>query len=323
MLTWEEMRRDTSLLFEPLEAGGKKLRNRVVMPPMVVCRDITGPDGREWYGRHAQGGVALVIVEATGVTEFETRLTAGNLKPLAEAIHAGGALAAIQLYPGSFGQSRTCADMRAEDIDKLVDQYRNATEICGAAGFDGIEPHGAHGFLLNQFFSPETNTRTDEYGGSLENRMRLGIRIVETVKPGAKKAGMLALYRHTPVGKGYGVEESLPFAEKLVQAGVDILDMSPSSQAAPGDLAAPFTKLGVPVITVNELDQVDRALEALKEKRATLIAVGRGLIAEPDWANKVKEGRFDEILKCTYCDSCFGDLDKGIPVGCSQWGAGS
>ncbi len=313
------MAHDVTPLFQPLAVKGKKFRNRVVMPPMVVCRDLTGEDGQEWYGQHAAGGVGLVIVEATGVVEFGSRLTAENMKPLVNAIHAGGALAAIQLYPGAFGQHVAPADLSADKVGELISRYRTAAAVCAAAGFDGIEPHGAHGFLLNQFFSPVQNKRTDEYGGGPEGRMRLAYQIVEAVKPIADSAGMLVLYRHTPVGKGYGIVESLVLAALLVKAGVDILDISPSGDGMPGERSAPFMALGVPVIAVNNMNHVERALETLREKRATLIAVGRGLIADPYWPEKVRSGRFEEIVECTDCDNCFGDLDRGEPVICAQW----
>jgi NADPH2 dehydrogenase len=292
---------------------------------MVVNRDLAGADGCTWYGRRAAGGVGLAIVEATNVVDFGDRYTAENLSPLVEAIHGGGASAAIQLFPGVRGQSTSPEQMTPAAIDQLVCPYDTAARICAQAGFDGIEPHGAHGFLLNQFFSPERNRRTDEYGGDLSGRMRLALRIVETVRPIADRAQMLLLYRHTPVGRGYGpdetsgIEESLVLAQALVQAGVDILDLSPSSDKAPGDRAAPFMSLGVPVITVNGLDRVERALEVLREGRASLVAVGRGLIADPDWPLKVREGRLDEIVACIECDGCHEDLRAGIAVGCTQW----
>jgi len=313
------MTTDTSLLFQPLQIKGKRLRNRIVMPPMVVKRDLAGPDAQTWYGARASGGVGLVIVEATQVGLFGDTLTAGNLRPLVDAIHAGGAVAAIQLYPHTPGLGASPGELTAAEIEALVDAYRAAAETCTGAGFDGIEPHGAHGYLLNQFFSPERNGRADAYGAAtLENRMRLALRIVEAVRPVVERAEMLLFYRHTPVGPGYGVEESLVLAKALAAAGVDVLDLSPSSIDAPGDRAAPFVPLGVPVIAVGELDRVERAVEVLREGRASLVAVGRGLIADPEWANKVREGRADGIVECIYCDQCHEDLRAGVPVGCSQ-----
>ena len=311
---------DVSPLFQPLNVRTKTLRNRIVMPPMVVLRGLTTPEGIEWYGRHAQGGVGLVIVEATDVSRFGTAFTAENMSPLTEAIHAGGALAAIQLRPSRRDSAQPPAQLSRKQLTQMLDSYRIAAETCAGAGFDGIEPHGAHGYLLNQFFSPVQNQRTDEYGGSLDNRMRLARDIVSAVRPICDKHEMILLYRHTPVGQGYGIEESLVLGRRLVEAGVDILDISPASINQPGDHSAPFKGLGVPIIAVNELDRVSRALEVLNEGRADLVAIGRGLIADPDWPTKVKSGQFDAIIECTYCDEkCFGNLRQGIPVECTQW----
>ena len=149
--------------------------------------------------------------------------------------------------------------------------------------------------------------------------MRMALRIVNAVRTVCDASDLLLLYRHTPIGPGYGLEDSLVLANALVDAGVDVLDMSPSSIDAPGDRAAPFADLGVPVIAVNELDRVSRAIEVLREGRAHLVAVGRALIADPNWAAKVRAGRFAEIIECVYCDECFKDLADGIHVGCSQW----
>ena len=310
---------DVSPLFSPLDIGGKTLRNRIVMPPMVVNRDLGGAAAREWYGRRAAGGVGLVIIEATSVADVGGRWSADDLRPLVDAIHDGGALAAIQLFPGVRGDPIVPADLSLDDIDVLINNYHIAAQICADAGFDGVQPHGAHGYLLNQFFSPVKNTRTDTYGGSAGNRMRLALRIVRTMRGIADAAGMLILYRHTPVGPGYGIDDSVELAQALIDAGVDILDISPASDAAPGDRAAPFVPLGVPVIAVNLLDEPARALEVLNEQRAQLIAVGRGLIADPDWAIKVREDRLDDLVTCIRCDSCHADLRRGVPVGCVQW----
>jgi len=319
---------DVSPLFEELKVKGKLMRNRIVMPPMVTVRNIAAPDGVAWYGEHAKGGVALVIVEATAVGRFGGELTGETLRPLVEAIHDGGALAAIQLFPVPFDFPRTDplpapADFTLEEIRSIVDQYAAAVEICGDAGFDGVEPHGAHNYPINRFFSPVQNTRSDEYAGGIENRMRFALEIAKAVRPVCDRHEMLLLYRHTAVGKGYGIGESLVLAEALVNAGVDVLDISPASDAAPGDLAAPFMRIGVPVVAVNELDEVDRALEVLNGGRADLVAVGRGLISDPEWALKVQAGRTGDIVKCTRCNEmCFGHLRTGEPIACAEWPQG-
>jgi 2,4-dienoyl-CoA reductase-like NADH-dependent reductase (Old Yellow Enzyme family) len=310
---------DVDLLFQPLNVRGKVLRNRIVMPPMVVLRGLTTPDGVEWYGRRARGGAGLVIVEATSVRRFGSELTGENLESLVNGIHDGGALAAIQLFPQAFRQSISPSDLNPREIDEIVSAYRVASEICVQAGFDGVEPHGAHGYLLNQFLSSVQNQRRDGYGGSLQNRMWMARRIVESTRQGAGQDTLL-LYRHTPLGEGYGMEESLALAEELVKDGVDILDISPASADAPGDRAAPFRTFGVPVIAVGQLDRIDRALEVLREHRADLVAIGRGLIADPEWPIKVREGRFDEMIRCIRCnEKCGGHLQKGIPIECTQW----
>jgi 2,4-dienoyl-CoA reductase-like NADH-dependent reductase (Old Yellow Enzyme family) len=316
---------DIAPLFTPLQIKNKTLRNRIVMPPQVVNRGHTGKEAWEWYGSHARGGVGMVIVESTDIILFGSQLTAENLRPLVDAIHNGGALAAIQLFPGVRNGNKSLlrpATLSLQVIDGLLQQFSVAVDICARAGFDGIEPHGAHGYILNQFFSPVLNTRSDEYGGqSLAGRMRYGLRIVETVAPMLHQAGMLMMYRHTPLREdfGYTIDESVLFCEQLVKAGVDVLDISPASANAPADMAARFKKLGVPVIAVNEMDRVERGLEALREQRADLIAVGRGLIADPEWPNKVRAGRMDEIVVCTHCDQCFADLRQGMVVGCVEW----
>jgi len=311
---------DVSLLFEPLTVKGKVFRNRIVMPPMVALRGIATPEGIEWYGQHAHGGVAVVIVEATSVNAFGTELTAENLRPLVDAIHAGGALAAIQLFPVTLGRKVAPQGVDLQEIEEISTAYRVAAQICGEAGFDGVEPHGAHGFLINQFLSPVQNRREDEYGGSLENRTRFATRIVEKVGEVCDAHGMLLLYRHTPVGQGYGIEDSLGLCRALVAAGVDILDLSPSSHQSPGVRAAPFRSLDVPLIAVGELDVIERGLTVLHGSRADFVALGRGLIADRDWPRKVSEGRFGDIVPCTRCnEKCYGNLEAGIPIECAEW----
>jgi len=308
------------IIFTPLRIRHVELRNRVVVPPMVQVRPITSDEAIAWYRRLAAGGAGLVIVEATGVPSFGAELTAKTLKPLVDAIHDGGAAAAIQLFPIAFGQKADPNNLSVEQLDQMVEQYARAAGVCLDAGFEGVEPHGAHDYVLNQFFMPDKNQRSDEYGGSLENRCRLGVRIVKSV---AEAIGdkLLILYRHTPTGDEYTVEDSLVLAGKLVDAGVDVLDISPARDEMVADLAAPFkAKFDVPVIAVKGMHKPDAAAEAIDAGRCDLVAMGRQLIADAQWPAKVRQGRLADVVQCQKCNvGCFEHLKDGKPVACVQW----
>jgi len=310
-----------SPLFQPLVIRGRKLRNRIVCPPMVTNRNIVGKDGIEWYRRIARGGAGLVIVEATRTSRFGRELKVDGLRRLVEAVKGEGAVVAIQLFMSPVDGRDSPDSLTREDISLSVERFRRAAVVCREAGFDGVEPHGAHGFLLNRFFSRRTNHRRDAYGGDLEGRMRLGTEVVRAVRSEVGE-DMLILYRHTPKEPGgYTLEESLEFAWRLAGAGVDVLDISPASEKAPGDLAEPFRRIGIPAIAVGQMARHERAVEALREGRADLVAIGRGLIADPFWASKTREGRLDEIVQCRYCnEGCFGNLRAGKPIECAQYG---
>jgi 2,4-dienoyl-CoA reductase-like NADH-dependent reductase (Old Yellow Enzyme family) len=307
-------------LFTPLSIKGVKLRSRIVCPPMVQVRPIVSTEGVAWYRRLAAGGAALVIVEATGVPHFGAELTVDTLRPLVKAIHGEGAAAAIQLFPVPFGQPVDLNGLTTDQINGIIEQYGRAAAICRDAGFDGVEPHGAHGYMLNQMFMPDKNNRTDEYGGSLENRCRLAVRIVRQMRHAAGD-DLLILYRHTPEGKQYTLEDSLYLAGRTIEAGVDVLDISPARKEIPADLAGPFkAKFKVPVIAVQGMDDPAAASDALQTGRCDLVAVGRQLIADAAWPRKVQEGRLSDIVKCTKCNKgCFGRLKEHKPVECVQW----
>lgn len=312
---------DCASLFRPMQLRRVTLRNRIVVPPMVTNRDIVGLDGIQWYSRLAGGGAGLVIVEATEAAKFESMLTVDRLRRLADAIHAEGAAAAVQLFPTNPRSSARPADVSLEEINLIRNRCVLAARRCKEAGFDGVEPHGAHGFLLNQFFSPIRNLRRGNYGGNLDNRMRLGKEIVSAIRDEIGN-DFLILYRHTPrEDGGYTIDDSIAFAKALVTAGVDVMDISPASDKEPADMAAQIRRaVGCPVIAVNNMDDPARAVEALERERADLIAIGRGLIADPQWPAKVMEGRPGEIVKCRACgQKCHGNIPKGLPIACVQW----
>ena len=307
-------------VFSPLKIKNVTLRNRIVCPPMVQIRSIVSKEGIAWYRRLAAGGASLVIVEATGVPLFGAELTVDNLRRLTDAVHAEGAAAAIQLFPVPFGQSIDPNALTTARIEDIIDHYGRTAAICRDAGFDGVEPHGAHGYMINQMFMPDKNNRTDEYGGSLENRSRLGIEIVRTIRQAAGDS-LLILYRHTPEGNEYTIDDSLRFAAWLIDAGLDVLDISPARKEIPADLAAPFkAKFAVPVIAVQGMDDPVAAADALGAKRCDLVAVGRQLIADAAWPRKVQQGNLADLIKCDKCNKgCFGRLREHKPVECVHW----
>jgi 2,4-dienoyl-CoA reductase-like NADH-dependent reductase (Old Yellow Enzyme family) len=307
-------------IFSPLTIKGVTLRNRVVCPPMVQVRSIVSKEGIAWYRRLAAGGAGLVIVEATGVPHFGAELTVENLRPLTKAVHAEGAAIAIQLFPVPFGQKIDLNELTSAQIEGIVQQYGRTAAICREAGFDGVEPHGAHGYMINQMFMPDINRRTDEYGRSLDNRGRLAVQIVQRMR---KVAGpdLLILYRHSPVGQQYTIDDSLHLATSLIDAGVDVLDISPAKKEVAADLAAPFkARFSVPVIAVQGMDDPAAAAEALQQRRCDLVAVGRQLIADAAWPRKVQQGNLADLVLCSKCNKgCFGRLREGKPVECIHW----
>ncbi len=317
-------------LFSSLRVGSITLRNRIVMPPMVTNMQVGSEQAHAWYVARASGGAGLIIREATAIQQLANPAFAGKLRPTVEAVHKAGAAIAVQLMVwrrSARGKSIAASaregfkEATEAELLELIDLYAKAAKECRRIGFDGVEPHGAHGFFLNQFFSPVWNRRTDTFGGSVKKRMKMGLSVVQAVREAAGE-DCLVLYRHTPRGEGYTLEDSQRFVKELEKAGVDILDVSPStssSQAPRADMAGVMKEVvTIPVIAVGGFGRDLKAAESVLEQgRADLIAIGRGLIADSELPNKVRDGR--EIIECKECDEkCYGNLRKRIPIGCAQ-----
>ncbi|MFP4145995.1 MAG: hypothetical protein ACLFV3_12730 [Phycisphaeraceae bacterium] len=310
-------------LLSPMTLRGFELRNRVVVAPMFQFRPITEPAGVAWYRRMAAGGSAMVIVEGVKVHRFADDLTADMLRPLADAIREEGALAVVQVGLSVVGDWMDPHEIPHDQVLRAIEEFAQAARVLRDAGFDGIQPHGAHAFLLGKFFMPEHNHRTDEFGGdSLENRGRLGLEIVRSIRK-AVGDDLLLLYRHSPVGDEHTLEESLTFTGWLKEAGLDLLDLSPAHENEVADLCPPFReKLDIPVIAVGEMEDPVKAETALAENRCDLVALGRQLIADAAWPNKIAAGEISRITFCDKCgDGCYGRVKMGQPVYCKQWDA--
>ena len=243
---------------------------------------------------------------------YDDTLIPGFLK-LSAGIHSVGAPAIVQINhaggvtnktvinatpaaPSATGKAR---ELEKTEIETIADQFAKAANRAITAGFDGVEIHGAHGYLLNQFYSPLFNRRTDEYGGSLENRMRFPLTVVERVRE--ELGGKLLLYR---VGSddlapnGTSIEDSVVFARKLEQAGVDILDVSggmcgsePKQLRRIKGYFVPQAReikkaVTFPVIGVGGIKSADFADKLVKDGLVDLVAVGRAMWADFQWAEK-------------------------------------
>jgi NADPH2 dehydrogenase len=240
----------------------------------------------------------------------------GGLEKLAGSVHAVGTPVVVQItHAGGVGNCKVIGgepvgpsatgkarELTRSEIEALVEEFAVAAERAVKAGFDGVELHGAHGFLLNQFFSPLLNKREDEYGGSLENRMRFPLMVVEKVRESV--GGRLLLYRlgsDDLAANGTHVEDSAAFAVKLEQCGVDVVDVSgglcgsePKQLRGVKGYFVPQAyeikkAVKVPVIGVGGITEAEYADRLIRDGKVDLVAVGRALWKDPKWAEKAVE----------------------------------
>ena len=300
-----------------------------------------------YYRRRAEGGVGMLTIEASLVSPDaygvgpELRLHGEEfipgLRSLADALRPYGIPIGIQLWhPGRqtlLGEpiapspvplsSRTPIphELTRDEIHTLVDYYALSAWVSKEAGFDFVEIHGAHCYLPCEFISPLSNLRTDEYGGSLENRARFPLEIVAAVRErcGEEYPVMYRISGAEGAEGGFEVEDAAAVCRLLEDAGVCAISVSAGNWYALHQtigpmflprgflvpLAATIKKaVTVPVIAVGRLDDPVLAEQVLANGEADLIAVGRALIADPDFPRKVEDGRLDEIRPCISCNAC-------------------
>ncbi|MEM0040115.1 MAG: FAD-dependent oxidoreductase [Thermofilum sp.] len=342
----------------------------------------------DYYVERAKGGVGLIITGLTRVeNEIEKLMLDGrHILPilnsikyvtshseLTEEVHHWGARIFVQLTAGTGRVIATLALLSGvqpvsasevpcywlptlktraitrEEIKQLVKAFGDAAEYAALAGYDGIELHGHEGYLLDQFTSSVWNLRNDEYGGSLENRLRLPIEILDEIKsrvgrdfPVVYRFGVKHFLKHynnpglpgeefQEVGRD--INEGVEMAKILEKAGFDALHVDagcydswymahPPEYMPHGclvDFAAAVKKnVSIPVITVGRLDDPFVAEKALRKGVADMVAIGRGLLADPEWPNKVRNGLFEEIRPCIGCHECFYRIiELARPLSCA------
>jgi 2,4-dienoyl-CoA reductase-like NADH-dependent reductase (Old Yellow Enzyme family) len=314
-----------SLLFSPLTIKSVAFRNRVVMPPMV--RELGDEEGRvtdavvESYVARARAGTGTIIVEATAIAEagrcwsgglcaYAHRHVAG-LRRLAEAIHAEGAVALIQLVHGgpqatpqvsgreTVGPSaiRPAHDkpvpraLTVVETHAIQEEFATAAGLALEAGFDGVEIHGAHGYLLDSFLSKKRNERDDAYGGAIEGRMRMVVETCDRVRQSIGTGPLLdcRISLFNKVAEGFSPAELKTLVEGLENTGLDLIHVSTigglegafDTSRSLGQWVKGVTSL--PIILAGRLGEPADAERALTEGHADLVAVGGRMIRNAEW----------------------------------------
>jgi 2,4-dienoyl-CoA reductase-like NADH-dependent reductase (Old Yellow Enzyme family)/thioredoxin reductase len=358
-------------LFEPFKMGNLQLKNRVVMPPMwskmgtafgeVTDRMI------DFYVERAKNGVGLIVIENTCVSWPAGKVSCNPIRldddkfiqgmhDLAEAVHSYGTKIATDLQhagrqttigategsPIESCSAEPCLRcgvdlphaLTRDEIKVKVEEFAQAVRRTRDAGFDMAQLHGAHGYLITNFISPYQNKRTDEYGGSFENRMRfLGEIIARSRELVGPDFHIEVRYSADEgVEGGNTIDDGVRIARWLEEQGVNSLSVSVGTyeswplvtptMAAP---RAPYAKYGkaikaavsIPVTLVGKLDDPADAVRMLEEGNCDLVAIGRQLIADAAWAAKVADDRYDDVIPCLHCgEGCLGSLLRGRRLSC-------
>ncbi len=356
-----------SPIFTPISIGNVKLKNRLVVAPMVsVFCDTDGMATERFISYHetkAKGGWGLIIVEDYAVDPLGRGFwTPGFWKDeqiqshaaLVDRVHQAGAKIVAQIYhcgrqttPEVIGEQPVSSSPLADpvlgsipreltipEIQKIVSQFGDAAWRAQQAGFDGVQVHGAHGYLVAQFMSKYSNKRTDAYGGPLANRLRFALEIVADIR---EKCGpdFLLDFRISgdeQVPGGRTIEETKAIAVQLEEMGVDMLNVSagvyestwaiiPPMNISPGwiaDYAAEVKEVvSVPVATVGRINDPFIAESILLSGKADLIVMGRASLADPALPNKFAAGEYEDIRPCIGCQQgCLDILFKNEPIRC-------
>jgi 2,4-dienoyl-CoA reductase-like NADH-dependent reductase (Old Yellow Enzyme family)/thioredoxin reductase len=266
------------------------------------------------------------------------KLVPGMKKLLLDRNLVPAAVCPSKVEPSALSGGRVRA-LRRGEIKKLVGQFIDGAVRCKKAGVDGVELHASHGYLIQQFLSPHTNRRTDEYGGSLDNRMRFLLEILAGIKrecgedyPVIVRLTADECYDRIGDAKGYGLKDGTEIAKRLEEAGADAIDVSAAAYDTMNYWLEPVTfdpgcrtemiraikqAVKIPVIAVNLIRSGELAEELLESGVQDFVALGRPHIADAHWADKVREGRENEIKRCICCLYCIETMFKNAFHGTS------
>ncbi|MEH7276164.1 NADH:flavin oxidoreductase, partial [Neobacillus vireti] len=346
-------------LFEPMKIGKMTLKNRLVMAPMgtfTPMQDGTeSEEGIAYYEERARGGIGMIIIGAQFLNEktaqggptmaVDNNRAIPKATVLCERVHRWGAKICAQISPGTgrngmpdigervpisssenpsfHNPEMICRALSTEEIKDIMKDWAQAALFAKKAGFDAIEIHGHAGYLIDQFLSPIWNKRTDEYGGSFENRARFAVETVQTIRE-AVGPDMPILFRialdHRFEG-GRTIGDSMPLIELLEKAGVDALDIDAGAYETM-DYIFPPSYLGdacmgyvceearkhvsIPLLNAGS-HTPETALELVNSGNCDFVMFGRQTIADPEFPKKLMENRREDIRPCLLCnEECIG-----------------
>lgn len=336
-----------SRLFSPLKVGGLTLPNRIVMPPMGT-RLATSSGGvtreqRDYYRVRAAGGVGLIITEscyislerAIGHLAIHSDDLIPGLNLLAETIQEENCLAVVQLNHRGILHGKNVNDLTPEEIKKFFRDFTAGAIRAKAAGFNGIEIHGGNVYLIHQFLSPRVNKRKDEYGGSLEGRLLFPLRVLEECrsKVGDDYPIFFRLNGDEFISGGWDLDQAKALAREVEKRKVDAIHVTAGGfetrywhtqpMALPRGCLIPIVSeikkvVKVAVIAVGRINNPELAEDILQKGQADLVAIGRGLIADPEFPRKAREGKAGEINQCVACNYCRSRVAwKNYPIRCA------
>lgn len=354
-------------LFSPIQIKGMQMRNRVVFPAMgtkmattdkFVTRQLI-----DYHVARAKGGNGLNMLEVCSVygpaspkkflAIYGDEYIPG-MKKLTDAVHAEGAKVGLQLWQGGLavgsdpearmilpdpmpvqGTDVTVPAADAETLQEIVTSFGDAARRAVEAGFDCVEFHCAHNYSPHSFLSPAFNHRTDEYGGSFENRTRYPLACIRAIRANLPEDMPLFMRidaHDDYVENGLSIEDIIAFCKLAEKAGVDVLDVSRGNilssaikyEVPPVDLPKGFNvenaarirrETGMITVAVGRINDPALAEEILADGKADMVVIGRGQLADPDFCNKARDGHEDDIVKCVGCNQgCYdGFVDPSFP----------
>lgn len=357
-------------ILSPIQIGPFKLRNRILISGHItgMAMDGTVSEQQAYYcAERAKGGVAMIITEAfdtnphsrqypwivepyrkesiPGMKMATDMIHEHDARVLAQLCHTGAAQLGIDSMTENWAPSAiphviyrvVPKEMVIEDIREVIDYYILSARNCIAAGYDGVEIHGAHGYLLHQFMSPIYNYRTDEYGGSLENRVRLTIEIIDAVREeiGDKYIMGIRISGDEVTSGGLTLKDMQEIAAVLENTGkLDYISVSMGNYNSLWTIIAPmcfpsgyqlYLPAGIkeivdlPVFGVGRIVDPLKAEEILRNNQADMVVMTRAHIADPEILKKIKEGKADEIRSCAGCNQgCIGRRFLSRHLSCLQ-----